>query len=101
MYGRNATLPLSFNLLPNDVVDGNRAIKSHIDSSSEKFSFIEHMEKMIDICKVALTIIGKAQERQKKYFDAKHCKRMTNLKSYLVRGLGTELDWSLQGYRKC
>lgn len=60
---------------------------------------------MINIRKIALSNIEKAQERQKRYYDAKYCKDAAKYQvgaMILVKNCeklsckGTKLDWSLQ-----
>lgn len=66
MYGRQARLPVEFNTKnPED---------ANTDQSEIGLDLNEHVEKMIMVRKKALENINHAQKRQKKYYDAKHCK---------------------------
>ena len=72
VYGRNATLPVDSK---DDSHDSDETSIADSDGSSvESVSFEKHLETMIGICKSALLNIERAQEWQKKYYDAKHCK---------------------------
>ena len=71
VYGRQACLPVQLNMTPleeetSDGDDGTNAI--------QHFDFEVQTEEMITLHKKALDNIRIAQERQKGYYNAKHCK---------------------------
>lgn len=82
VYGRQARLPIEFNLKPNhdsgtenQDLNGNDS-EAH-DSTNDQCHDLELddcIDAMITVRKKALENIGVAQKKQKAYYDAKHCK---------------------------
>lgn len=74
VYGRHARLPVQLNLkATSDSEDDSPLEKTDVD--------LEKQTKiMIDVRKMALMNIQIAQGRQKKYYDAKHCKGIEKYK---------------------
>ena len=73
VYGRQARLPVEFNTKPNNE-DQDECDDEIEKNDAEVKSMEENMAKMVDIRKKALANIGIAQQQQKIYYDAKHCK---------------------------
>ena len=80
VYRKNAKLPIEFDSVPtqesksgkNSDDNHNENFADEIDSCIEAHEREEHIARMISVRKKALVNIGIAQERQKKYYDAKH-----------------------------
>ena len=101
-----ATLPVDLNQSKDDSHDSDETSIADSDGSSvESVSFEKHLETMIGICKSALLNIERAQERQKKYYDAKHCKDkvkyqvgrlvlLKNCKKLSRKGSKLEQNWT-------
>jgi len=76
VYGRNATRPLSYKSTQTRGDGEGSATDNDGDegSSIDGVTFEKHFDKMTHVRKMALINISRAQERQKKYYDVKHCK---------------------------
>ena len=106
VYGRNATLPVDLNQSKDDSHDSDETSIADSDGSSvESVSFEKHLETMIGIRKSALLNIERAQERHKKYYDAKHYKDkvkyqvgrlvlLKNCKKLSRKGSKLEQNWT-------
>ena len=98
MYGRQARLPVEFNSRPAEDEEDPLQENKELDLET-------HISRMIEIRKKALQNIEAAQERQKKYYDTKHCKDkaqykvgslvlLFNSKKHSKKGLKLEPNWT-------
>ena len=102
VYGRQARLPVELQDLPFEGEEDPLIEPSQVEPD---FSLDERTERMIRIRKEALENIAKAQSRQKKYYDAKHCKDkaqykvgslvlLLNSKKHSKKGLKMAPNWT-------
>lgn len=69
VYGRQARLPVEFNLKPESTNS-----EEDLNADEERGSFNDYIAKMVTVRKKALENIKVAQKKQKYYYDKKHCR---------------------------
>lgn len=101
VYGRQARLPIEFNMKPEkDDFGKSDEEEEELDSNLD-----EHVEKMVSVRRKALENIKKAQERQKYYYDKKNCSSnklyeigklvlLKNSKKLSRKGSKMEINWT-------
>lgn len=108
VYGRQARLPIEFDLGPQEEMEGGEnegATAMDTEDNEENLTFEASVSHMIEIRRKSLENIQVAQERQKKYFHAKHCKDkskysvgslvlLLNSRKLSKKGLKMEPDWT-------